>query len=476
MSDLLQTASTPLLLTVLDAQDICVMSTDDQGIIQAFNPAAERMLGYRRNEVVGILTPLFFFDATELAEKDIALHVATAVDNLRILIERCGEHCEWTFVGKGSRRIPVKLSVFSWSEHPGAKTAYLLATTAMPGSNQPPNPLEANERFIHAVVNALPIQFCVLDAVGTILAGNKPWAEIDGEQSFAPQTLPIGQNYLSLLEGCLARHFGAEGFIQGVRSVLDGEVAAFALEYSYPSSNGRRWFESKVLPFPDQALGKVIVIHENITEHKTLEHRFRQAIESAPSAIVMVNELGSIVMVNAQTEKSFGYFREELIGRAVEILVPARFRGSHIGFRQAYLAAPVSRPMGEGRDLFALRKDGSEFPVEISLGLIDDEDGIIVLSSIVDITERRNANYKLKQALNEKELLLKEVYHRVKNNLQVVSSLINLQAGNVKNEAIGDLLKQSADRIKAMALLHEKLYQIQGSGEDRFQRLYPQSG
>lgn len=456
MSGILQAASVQLLLAVLDAQDICVMVTDSQGIIRTFNPAAERLLGYNQIEVVGILTPLFFFDASDLAEKGIALHEATTEDSLKALILSCGKYTEWTCVGKSNCRIPVALSVFSLAEYPGSDPGYLLAASAL---KKPPNLPEMSERFIHAVVSALPIQFCVLDAAGTILAGNKPWAEIEGVQSVVPQILPIGQNYLSLLEAGLAQQFSAEAFIQGVRSVLNGKEPAFALEYSYPSPTGRRWFEGKVLPFSEQTMGKAIVIHENITEHKKLEHRFRQAIESAPSAIVMVNESGVIEMVNAQTEKSFGYSREELIGQGVEVLVPERFRGSHIGFRQAYLSAPVSRPMGEGRELFGLRKDGSEFPVEIGLGLIDDEDGIIVLSSIIDITERRNASDRLMQALNEKEVLLKEVYHRVKNNLQVVSSLINLQAGHVKNEAAGDLLRQSADRIKAMALFHEKLYQ-----------------
>jgi PAS domain S-box-containing protein len=196
----------------------------------------------------------------------------------------------------------------------------------------------------------------------------------------------------------------------------------------------------------------------NLTQRKRLEHRFRQAVESAPNAIVMVNESGTIVMVNAQTELSFGYTRTEMLGQTVEMLMPERFRAGHAGFRQAYLADPVSRPMGAGRELFGLRKDGTEFPVEIGLALIDSHEETLILSSIVDITERKNASDKLKEALNEKEMLLKEVYHRVKNNLQVVSSLINLQAGNVNNEETAELLKQSADRIKAMALLHEKLY------------------
>ncbi|MFZ2405375.1 MAG: PAS domain S-box protein, partial [Methylobacter sp.] len=92
-------------------------------------------------------------------------------------------------------------------------------------------------------------------------------------------------------------------------------------------------------------------IHD-ITERKRLEHRFRQAVESAPNAIVMVNKSGTIEMVNSQTETSFGYSRTELIGQPVEILVPERFRSAHIGFRQGYLAAPVSRPMGMGQDLY----------------------------------------------------------------------------------------------------------------------------
>jgi PAS domain S-box-containing protein len=139
-------------------------------------------------------------------------------------------------------------------------------------------------------------------------------------------------------------------------------------------------------------------IHD-ITARKRLEHRFRQAVESAPNAIVMVNESGTIEMVNAQTETFFGYPRTELIGQPVEILVPERFRSAHIGLRQAYLAAPpVSRPMGMGRDLYGLRKDGSEFPVEIGLSPIDSHDETLVLSTIVDITTRKATEAKIRQA------------------------------------------------------------------------------
>ncbi len=147
-----------------------------------------------------------------------------------------------------------------------------------------------------------------------------------------------------------------------------------------------------------QSVTHFLALEEDITDRKRLEHRFRQAVESAPYAIVMVNESGTIEMVNSQTEAFFGYSRHEIIGQPVEMLVPERFRSAHIGYRQAYLADPVSRSMGVGRDLYGLRKDGTEFPVEIGLSLIDNNEETIILSTIVDITQRKESELALKES------------------------------------------------------------------------------
>jgi PAS domain S-box-containing protein len=112
-------------------------------------------------------------------------------------------------------------------------------------------------------------------------------------------------------------------------------------------------------------------------------------LESAPIAMVMVDQWGRIVLVNAETEKLFGYPRGELLGNLVEVLVPQRFRDPHPAYRVGYLVAPEARSMGVGRDLFGLRKDGSEMPVEIGLNPIATDDGQFVLSAIVDITVRK---------------------------------------------------------------------------------------
>jgi two-component system sensor kinase FixL len=121
------------------------------------------------------------------------------------------------------------------------------------------------------------------------------------------------------------------------------------------------------------------------------EERFRRVVEAAPNAMIMVNQEGQITLANQQAEKTFGYPREELLGRPIEMLVPERLRSGYRDFRHDYLCDPQARPMGAGRELFGRRKDGSEVPVEIGLSPIHTSNGPLVLASIVDITERKLA-------------------------------------------------------------------------------------
>ncbi len=162
--------------------------------------------------------------------------------------------------------------------------------------------------------------------------------------------------------------------------------------------------------YPESDTGLLYAVARDVTEIRLSQEKFQVALESSPSAMIMVDEKGDIALINKETERLFGYAREELIGKSIQTLVPEGSRKAHAGFVRDFFTQPRSRPMGEARDLAAKRKDGSLFPAQIGLNPIQTSDGFYVLSAIVDLTERKEIEDQMQEQAQKLERANTELF------------------------------------------------------------------
>ena len=293
------------------------------------------------------------------------------------------------------------------------------------------------DKELAELLEAMPDAIVMADPAGRIALANTQAERVFGYQ----REELVGQAVEILLpkryRGAHTRH--RAGFFSQPRTRAMGA----GLELYGMRKNGDEFpVEISLSPIRTQAGAMVMSAIRDITVRKRAEENFRALLESAPDAMVIVDKTGCIVLANSQAVQLFGWSREELLGQPIEILVPRRY-ARHSEHRSAFFRHPRARNMGTGLELYGLRKDGSEFPVEISLSPLQTEEGLLVSSAIRDVTERKAVEASLQQANRLKSQFLANMSHELRTPLNGIIGfsqlLVDGKAGPLPPRQLGFL-------------------------------------
>lgn len=316
------------------------------------------------------------------------------------------------------------------------------------------NHKENNEDWVSRVLDAALDAIIQIDDQGRVIEWNKNaevvfgWKREEILGMFLSETIVPAQHREAHKKGL--RHY----LLTGEGPVLNKRIEITALHRS-----GKE-FPVELAITPVHLAGKLIfnAFLRDITGHKRAEERFRLVVESAPNAMVMIDQTGRVVLVSAQTEKLFGYSRQELIGKPIEMLVPGRFRPQHPGYRDDFFAKPQIRPMGAGRDLYGLRKDGTEVPIEIGLNPIKTEEGAFVLAAVVDITPRKAFENQTRDFTKNLEEQVKQ--RTLEINRQRVAALNIMEDANEAKKGLEKSEREEKRRGEELARSNKELEQF----------------
>lgn len=272
------------------------------------------------------------------------------------------------------------------------------------------------------------------------IPGNQIWVTDEGLQMYGvpKETQVTVDRFLKTIHP-----EDREGLHHAMNESVNGG-GNFSRDYRVLLPDGQiRWISARAKVEFDEAGSPLVMrgVSMDNSEFRQAEERAKLVVEAAPNTMIMVDSSANMVLVNAQAESTFGYSREEMLGRPIELLIPGRFKAGHPAMHQGFFAHPSARAMGAGRELFGLRKDGTEVAVEVGLNPISTLEGRFVLASVIDITERKRAEQEAREQRDE-------VFH-----LSRVASLGQLSGSlaHELNQPLGIILSnaQAAQRMLA---------------------------
>lgn len=412
-----------------------IITMDHEGRIVDFNPSAERIFKYSSSEVIGehLADKIIPLALREQHRRGLEHFLATGEGPV------LGKRLELTAVRSDGTEFPVELSISRiGSTEPPLFTSFIRDITERKKAEEE---IRSNERRFRALVENSSDAIALFGADASILYAGPS----------TPQVLGYSPDELTKFNAFEIIHpDDHESVAKQLELCLSQPNVGVTVRARVFHKDGRwRLLEGVFTNLLDEpSVNAIVNNYRDITERERSEERFRQVIESSPNGIVMVDQTGKIHLVNEQIEKTFGYSRDELLGQSIDILVPNRTRKHHANYRDSFFTNPSIRAMGAGRDLFGLRKDGSEFPVEIGLNPLLTEQGTMVLGTIVDITERKRAEESVRRSQEQ----LAGIIDSAMDAIVTVDSdqnivLFNSAAENMFRFSAAEAIGQKLDRF-----------------------------
>ncbi|MBD3638100.1 MAG: PAS domain S-box protein [Crocinitomicaceae bacterium] len=436
---------------IAEVKDYAIILLDADGKVSNWNAGAEKIKGYTAKEIIGKSFKNFYPPSDRKKKKP--------ERSLKRAFKEGQSEDEGWRVRKDGTKFWANVTMTAIHDENDDVIGYSKITKDLTEAKIAQERLETSEAQSKALIENMMDGFAHCRIILNKKGKPVDWEYLYVNNAFEKQTGlnvedTVGKKISEILPGSLT---DAADWVSRYGKVALGGKPAFFVDYSEPLD---KWYEVSAY---SPKKGEFATIFKDVTDRykseeaiKKSEARFRKLLESAPDAMVIVDQDGCIQEVNAQTEKMFGYSREELLKSKVEKLMPNNFAKNHKKHRSNFSKNPRVRMMGEGRELLGKRKNGQEFPVEVSLSPIDTEKGILVSAAVRDVTDRRKAEDLIKN-FNE-ELQMK--------NEELKAQQEELRQANEELEEHTNLLKQQQEELETTNVeLEEQKKEISDANE-----------
>ena len=436
---------------IFNSKSIVIIGTDNNGFINQFNYGAEQLLGYSAAEVIGLKNEIFLLEEEIVKFRNDMVNSfgkkPLTTDNSKYLkTQNINNTREWTYRRKNGSTLPVLTSLSGIKNKEGKNEGFIAVATDISELKKVQNELLKKNQLLNFAEQITMMGNWQWNTVTNVVKWSANLYLIFGfdekntilnYNTYFDFVHPEEKDYVTKHVENAIKEKKFESLVHRIK-LKDGTVKTIKLL-------------SEIIRNDKNEVIELIGTCQDITEQNMAERKFRGLLESAPDAIVIVNEKGEIQLINKQSEKLFGYTPEELLNKSVETLIPKRLNSSHISQRTSFFHSPKTRSMGDDKELYGLNKKGKEIPIQISLSPLQTEEGLLVSAAIRDITKQKLAESKLIEA---------------KENLEQIAQKLSKQ-----NKQLADFTHITSHNLRAPVANLNSLMELYNMSDSEAERL-----